>query len=122
MQKLRKLQFINGQFMLNMPRPIIETLMWEMGDYCMVTKKNKNTLEIHKTADRRATIDQALMPSTQEEAKQLFGALYIGGGDMDSATFSMNLSRISRVLARLRKQKLRNRYRNANKALPVPLD
>ena len=93
--------------MLNIPKRLVEKLRWEMGDNISVVEKNNGIIELQKVADKTITKDEIVLPALQGEAGNTFASLYVGGQNMDPATFSNRLSGLTRALARMRKNRQR---------------
>ena len=44
MGKVRKLQFIGGQYLLNIPKSIVSNTKWGQGDYFEIAQTDPNAL------------------------------------------------------------------------------
>lgn len=105
--RVRNLQYLNKQFMLNIPVGLVEKMKWETGDKIDVVYKNDTTIELHKVGDKNTPKDTILIPQMQGEAYQRFMMVYGGGKSMDPIAYSQSVSMMLHSLAQMRKKERR---------------
>ena len=106
MIKARKLQYIGGQYLMNIPRSFVKRSSWDKGDYFDITYMDKNTLQVSKIAHKESSRPMALMPREQQAASSLFNMLLEKGWELGPIDFASCLNDISSLLAKIRKHQI----------------
>lgn len=104
MVKMRKLQFIGEQFLLNIPKSVARNYGWKKGDFIAVNPKDNGVVEIRKVADQNITRDQAMLPVIKQEALEIFSILLEQSHKVDPISFTNELSQLTHLLGKIRKR------------------
>ena len=103
--RLRTLQFRDEQYMLNIPKKVVECLKWETGDKIEVVFNNKDTIELRKAGGKEVSKNTLMLPYDESKAVQSLNHLFIRGKVMDPLTFAHYLSQLQHYLAKWRKRR-----------------
>ncbi|MBI5072138.1 hypothetical protein HZB93_04630 [Candidatus Falkowbacteria bacterium] len=112
MEKVRKLQFIGGQFLLNIPKSIVNNAKWEQGDYFRVAQIEQDTLKIKKVGYGYQSREQVMLPDLEQGARRTFAELCDFGNVMNPAEFAARLSYLTKTIAKMRKHKIKPQKSN----------
>ena len=104
---MRKLQYIDDQYLLNVPKRLAAKMGWHKGDYIEVAQKDRETIEIRRIATNNATRDEAMVPTAEEETRRTFAALFSHAEEMNPVDFTWQLADFSRAMGKLRKYRMR---------------
>lgn len=107
MEKVRKLQFIGGQYLLNIPKSIVRKAKWEQGDYFKVAQTDQDILKIKKVGHNYQSREQIMLPSFEQGTRQTFFELINFSDMMNPVEFAAKLSHLSKTMAKMRKHKLK---------------
>ena len=107
MEKVRKLQFIGGQYLLNIPKSTVRNAKWERGDYFEVAQADQDTLKIKKVGHGHQSREQIMLPNLELDARRTFAELCNFSEGMNPVEFSARLSYLTKTIARMRKHKIK---------------
>ena len=105
--KTRRLQFIGGQFLLNIPQRLVKRFHWKKGDYFNVEVTDDEVLEVWKVANWNVDRAEALLPGIHQEIIPLLNTLMLQPERLGPVEFSWALAQFSEKMAKFR------RYRQA---------
>lgn len=103
--RLRTLQFRDEQYMLNVPKKVVESLKWKTGDKIEVIIKENATIELRKAGGRDVSKNTLMLPYDENRAVQSLNHLFIRGKVMDPLTFAHYLSQLQHYLAKWRRRR-----------------
>lgn len=103
MIKTRRLQFIGGQFLLNIPKRFIRECGLKKGDYFNIAVEDKQTLSVRKVADGNLSRSEALLPGFEQEIANIDYMLRYHSETIGPAEFCWQLGALSKSYSKLRK-------------------
>jgi hypothetical protein len=107
MTKVRKLQYIGKQHLLNIPAEFVNFSHMQKGDWFAVNQKGNNALEITKVAEKDVPRTDVVLATLQADATGLFNFISAVGSQINPGEFSGRLAQLSHIQAKIRKLKLK---------------
>lgn len=106
MVKVRKLQHIGKQYMVNVPAALVKEKNWQKGDNIAIDSPQYRALTFRKTADYITPRTSALLEELQHEAFELFMFIHSGGMDKEGGAFSGRLGQLAYIEGKMRRLRL----------------
>ena len=107
MKKVRKLQYIGNQFLINVPVDFVRGTQLQKGDYLTINQKENNMLEIVKVAEKDTPRSEVMLATLESDANSLFTFINVMGSQINPGEFSGRLAQLSHIQAKIRKLKLK---------------
>lgn len=106
MAKVRRLQRIGKQFMVNVPAALVKEKNWQRGDNIAVNAQEYRSLTFRKVASQAVPRTNALLQELQQEALELFMFIHSGGVDEEGGAFSGRLGQLLYIEGKMRRLRL----------------
>jgi len=103
MNKVRKLQYIGGQFLINVPSTLVKENAWKKGVWLEINPKGSYGLEVKQVADGNISRTNAELEAFKREATALSAFINAGGANMSPGEYSARTCRLSHVQSQIRK-------------------
>lgn len=103
MLKIRKLQYIGKQYLLNVPVEIIKEAKFKKGDYLEIMQGQNSNFSIRKIAENDMPRAEVSLESLKNEAVALAGGINALRSALSPAEFSFQLAQFSHIQAKIRK-------------------
>jgi len=107
MNKVRKLQYIGGQFLINVPSTLVKENAWKKGVWLEINPKGSYGLEVKQVADGNISRTSAELEAFEREATALSAFINAGGANMSPGEYSALACRLSHVQSQIRKLRMR---------------
>ena len=106
MAKVRRLQRIGKQFMVNVPAALVREKNWQKGDNIAVNSRDHYALTFRKVASHTTPRTNALLEEMQQEALELFMFVHSGGIDKEGGEFSGRLGQLLYMEGKMRRLRM----------------
>jgi len=107
MEKVRKLQFIGGQYLLNVPKSIVNNAKWKQGDYFEVTQTDQDTLKIKKVGHGYQSREQVMLANLELREKLTLTELWDLSNIANPLECAARLSYLTKTIAKIRRHKIK---------------
>ena len=100
MKDIRKLQFIGGQYLLNIPIDLVRFFQWNKGDYIELDNNNKDTFIVRKFAKNTALKSKVILSALNREIAELVFFINDKGAKDDPGKLAACHARLSHITAK----------------------
>ncbi len=113
MSRIRRLQYIGKQHLINVPASLVKESQWRKGDHIELVRLGNESLGVRKLAECYIPRDNVLLASLEAEAQGLFALVCSAGPEMHPGYFSGYQARLSYITAKMRRLRIRARTKMA---------